>query len=74
MAMGKGPDVCVRFGRRVRNLREEQGLSQEAFAAQAKLDRSFFGSVERGERNVTLVNVERIAVALGVPIRELFEA
>ena len=60
------------FGRRVRELRKEQGLSQEALALVCDLDRTYIGGIERGERNVSLINIEKITVALGVPVRELF--
>jgi len=62
------------FGRRVRELRKAQGYSQEGFAMLSGLDRSYFGGVERGERNVSLDNIAAIARALGTPIRELFPA
>lgn len=64
-------DVKVLFGRRVRQLRRAAGLSQEAFAHQVELDRSYFGSVERGERNVSLENICLIAAGLGVAPAEL---
>ena len=69
-------DVKLRFGRRVRQLRKERGISQEAFAHQIDIDRSYFGSIERGERNVSLENICLIAHGLGVPPAELlrFEA
>jgi len=72
--MGKVQDVRVqkRFGERVRQLRKEKGLSQEALAQACDLDRSYIGGVERGERNVSLVNIQKIAMALGVSARELF--
>lgn len=60
------------FGARVRALREEQGMSQEALAHAAGLDRSYMGGVERGQRNVSLDNIYRIAGALGVPAATLF--
>lgn len=59
------------FGRRVRQLRKEKGVSQEAFAHQVQIDRSYFGSIERGERNVSLENICLIAEGLGVPPAEL---
>ena len=65
------PDVKVLFGRRVRQLRRATGVSQEAFAHQIGIDRSYFGSIERGERNVSLDNICLIAKGLGVPPAEL---
>ena len=71
--MAKSRPVQVRFGRRVRQLREGLGLSQEAFAAFVGLDRAYYGRVERGEVNVSLANIRIIADGLGVAIAELFE-
>lgn len=64
--------VLVRFGRRVRELRKKKGLSQEALALEAGLDRSYIGGVERGERNISLVSIYKITTALGVQVAELF--
>lgn len=61
------------FGARVRALREQAGLSQEELAARAGIHRTYIGGVERGERNVGLKNVLRIAAALDVPTSALFE-
>jgi transcriptional regulator with XRE-family HTH domain len=72
MARKKDEAVKTAFGKRVRQLRTEKGLSQEALALACDLDRSYIGGVERGERNVSLVNIQKIATALGVPMRELF--
>jgi transcriptional regulator with XRE-family HTH domain len=60
------------FGRAVRELREEQGLAQEAFALKCGIDRSHYGGIERGERNPSLSTVFKIAEALGVPVSALF--
>ena len=70
----KNQDAAVKadLGKRLRELRKARGLSQEALAHVCDLDRTYVGGVERGERNISLVNIERIAAALGVPIRELF--
>lgn len=54
----------VAFGNAIRAIRKEQGISQEAFALKCGLDRSYYGAVERGERNVSLANIVRIAEAL----------
>ena len=67
------PDVKSLFGQRVRQLRKVRGWSQEMFAHQVGLDRSYMGGVERGERNVSLENICLIAKALGVAPGELFE-
>jgi transcriptional regulator with XRE-family HTH domain len=64
--------IKVAFGQRVRDLRTEKGLSQEALALACGLDRTYVGGIERGERNVSLVNIEKIAQALGIPLSELF--
>ena len=63
--------VLAEFGRLVRAKREASGLSQEELAANAGLHRTYVGSVERGERNISLVNIYRLAQALGCPVSEL---
>ena len=68
-----GNDVLRRFGERVRELRASQGYSQEAFAARCGLDRSYYGGVERGQRNRALRNIAAIAAGLGMSISELTE-
>jgi transcriptional regulator with XRE-family HTH domain len=67
----KNSQILKRFARNVRNLRKEKGWSQEELARRADLHRTYIGSIERHERNVSLVNVENIAKALGVQAREL---
>lgn len=61
------------FGARVRKVREARGLSQEELAARAGIHRTYIGGVERGERNVGLKNVLRIARALDLPASALLE-
>jgi len=65
-------NVRIRFGKAVRKRRHKLGVSQEEFADMCGLDRTYIGGIERGERNVALVNVERIAKALKLTLRELF--
>jgi transcriptional regulator with XRE-family HTH domain len=59
-------DATVEFGRRVRQLREEQGLSQEALADRCGVHWTFLGQVERGQRSIRLDNILRIAAGLDV--------
>jgi transcriptional regulator with XRE-family HTH domain len=61
-----------RFGDRLRALRKKKGLSQDALALTCGLDRTYIGGVERGERNISLVNIQIIADALEVSPREFF--
>jgi transcriptional regulator with XRE-family HTH domain len=58
----------------VRELRKRKQLSQETLALACNLDRTYIGGVERGERNISLVNIHKIAEALGVEAREMFDA
>lgn len=62
-----------RFGQRVRDLRTARGFSQEAFAHESGINRTYVGDVERGERNIALDNISKIAAALDVSLAELFE-
>jgi transcriptional regulator with XRE-family HTH domain len=66
-------DVLSRFGKQVRELRTAKGLSQEAFADNCRLDRTYIGGIERGTRNVSLRNINILATALGVSLSELME-
>jgi len=65
-------DIRIRFGRALRQKRSKMGVSQEAFADLCGLDRTYVGGIERGERNVALVNLEKIAKALNLSLSELF--
>ena len=60
------------FGERVRELRKSKNLSQESLALVCGLDRTYIGGVERGERNISLLNIHKIAIALNVHPKELF--
>lgn len=68
----KSEDVKRQFGERVRELRKSAGLSQEELADLADLDRSYVGCIERGERNLSIENVCRLAKAIGVSPAEFF--
>ena len=65
-------DIRIRFGRALRRQRQKLGVSQEAFADMCQLDRTYIGGIERGERNVALVNIEKIAKTLRLSIAQLF--
>jgi transcriptional regulator with XRE-family HTH domain len=67
-------DIRARFGKTVRQRRHKLGVSQEAFADLCQLDRTYIGGIERGERNVALVNIEKIARALRISLNELFRS
>jgi transcriptional regulator with XRE-family HTH domain len=66
-------NILVSFGERVRELRLEQKLSQEELAERAGLHRTYIGMIERAEKNITLTNIEKIANALGVAIKDLMK-
>lgn len=61
----------VAFGEKVRQIRKKKGLSQEAFADLAGIDRSYMGHIERGDQNITLTKIHQIADALEVPVVNL---
>lgn len=71
MSLERDHEIKKRFGARVRELRLARGLSQEALAHEAGLDRTYIGGVERGERNISLVNISKIADALKVHAKDL---
>jgi len=68
-----GSPVLVDLGKTIRQIRLKKGYSQESVALASELDRSYLGGIERGEHNVAVINLEKIAIALEVPIRELFK-
>ena len=73
MKDGRSDYIKRHFGERLRQLRKDRGLSQEELALRSELDRSYVGGVERGSRNVSLINIHRIARALGVEPSELLK-
>ena len=60
------------LGKRIRNLRQQTGLSQEKFTLKIGMDRTYFASVEAGKRNIAIVNIKKIADGLDVSLSELF--
>ena len=64
--------VTEDLGKRIRELRQQTGLSQEKFALKIGMDRTYFASVEAGKRNIAIVNIKKIADGLGVSLSELF--
>ncbi len=65
-------DIKKKFGDKVKQLRLAQGLSQEGLANEANLDRTYIPGIEKGERNVSITVIEKLAIALKVDIQELF--
>ena len=66
-------DIKSKVGARIREVREKAGLSQKDMAYSADLDRSYVAGVENGQRNISIVNLEKIANSLGVSLSELFK-
>ena len=65
-------DIKIIVGKRVKELRNKLGISQEELADLAGLDRTYITSVECGKRNISIVNIEKLATALNVSIKEFF--
>lgn len=70
--MRKKHPALIKIGKRIRELRKQRGFSQESFSYEVGLDRTYMGSVERGERNIAAINLIRIAKALKIEAGELF--
>jgi transcriptional regulator with XRE-family HTH domain len=66
-------EELLEFGQRLRRLRRKKGFSQEKLAEIASLHRNYIGMIERGERNVTLLKIKKIARALNIEIKDLFD-
>lgn len=66
-------DIRIRFGRAIRRIREEQGINQEEAAERCGLHRTYYSGVERGVRNLSLVNVEKISKGLKTSLPDLFK-
>ncbi len=67
-------NIQVSFGNRIRSLRTTTGLSQEKFALQIGMDRTYYASVEAGKRNISLQNIKKISDGLNITISELFDS
>jgi len=65
--------ITAKLGARIRELRNQKGLSQEKFALDIGMDRTYFASVEAGRRNIAIINIKKIVDGLGVTLIELFE-
>lgn len=65
--------ILIKFGKRVKEERLKRHLSQEALASKAGVHRTYIGMIERAEKNITLLNIEKIAKALELPIDELLK-
>ena len=72
LAMDSSLEILIKFGNRVRELRKLKNLSQEELAFRADVHRTYIGMIERAEKNITLLNIEKIASALEVRINDLF--
>lgn len=66
-------DICTRFGNKCKSLREKKNLSQEKFALQIEMDRTYYSSIENGKRNVSIRNIEKIAKGFGITVEELLK-
>jgi transcriptional regulator with XRE-family HTH domain len=65
--------IIVKIGKRIRELRKTTGLSQEKFALKIGMDRTYFASVEMGKRNISIINLEKIAKGLDITLSNLFD-
>lgn len=65
-------DVKITIGQRIKKLRETAAMSQKDLSYSADLDRSYIASVENGQRNISIVNIEKIAKALGITLKDFF--
>jgi regulatory protein munI len=65
--------ITKELGERIKELRRKTGLSQEKFALKIEMDRTYFATVESGKRNISLLNIEKIADGLDISLSQLFE-
>ena len=67
-------DIRENFGKRLRELRTAKGLSQESFSFECELDRTYIASIEKGKRNISIVNIEKIVNAFDMSVSEFFNS
>ena len=67
-------NIKEKIGHRLRELRTEKGLSQEKFSFECELDRTYIASIERGKRNVSIANIEKIAKAFDISVSDFFNS
>lgn len=67
-------NITISFGKRIKELRNEKGISQEYLANLAELDRTYITSVEQGKRNVSIINIEKICNALNISLHDFFDS
>lgn len=67
-------DIRTRIGLRIKELRYDAGLSQEAFAWRIGMARSYLAEVETGKRNISIANLEKIAIGLDIPLKDFFDS
>lgn len=65
--------ITKKFGERIKQLRNDQGVSQEKFALSIDMDRTYYASVESGKRNISIKNIDKIANGLEISLEELFK-
>ena len=66
--------IKVKVGQRIRELRNQIGISQEALANKAEIDRTYVTDVENGRRNISIENVEKLVIALQISLRDFFDS
>ena len=67
-------NIQVKVGQRIKELRTQLGISQEALANKAEIDRTYVTDVENGRRNISIQNIEKLVVALQVSLKEFFDS
>lgn len=73
MSKNINKEILIKFGNNIREIRMKKGMSQEQLSFKAELHRTYIGMVERAEKNITLLNIEKISLALEVEISELLK-